>query len=344
MIELSLSQLWQQQRKAVSLPNGAYDDLLKQLAVLTSRGGKRLRPLIFLAAYEWYGGGQKRAARQVALSLELLHAFLLIHDDIIDRDYDRWGGHNILGHYLAEYSGTMSAPEALHFAEAQALLAGNICMSLANRQLLASGFAPEVLLAAATILQDVIQQVVNGETTDLEYVKPPLLPNAQDILRMYQLKTASYSFGLPLRLAALLAGADDVEQAKLVAVADKVGVAYQLQDDLLGMFGTGQLIGKSTVSDLREGKRTVLVVQALAKAEPKGRQQLLSVLGNTEATPAAVQAAKSVLIDSGARRFVENLAANYLRQASEALAATTMQPGGKRLLTDMITAMQHRQN
>jgi geranylgeranyl pyrophosphate synthase len=342
-INHGLARLLQTEKKAVHASSQPYYEVLKHLGMLTGRGGKRLRPLLFLATYEGYGGTRKSAALRVALSQELLHTFLLIHDDIIDRDFDRWGGPNLLGYYFERYSKTMVARDALHFAEAQALLGGDACLALSNQQLLSSGFDPASVVEAALLQQQIVQQVVNGEVTETALAQAATLPTEAEVLHIYRSKTASYSFQLPLQLGALLAGAGVAETAKLATLADALGIAFQLQDDILGTFGDEAVTGKSNMSDLREGRRTLLIVKALELASAEARIQLRAVLGNKAATSKELQVAKTAIVDSGARDYVQHLAADYLQQAAAALDATDLSPHAKELLQDFIGLLSNRE-
>ncbi|MDB5170002.1 MAG: geranylgeranyl pyrophosphate synthase [Candidatus Saccharibacteria bacterium] len=342
LIDTQLQLIFKQQRAAARSQNAPYYDLVKQLSVLVARGGKRLRPLLCLLAYESYGGRRKLPIMRVAASQELLHAFLLIHDDIIDRDYHRWGGHNILGVYFDRYSRTMMPRDALHAAEAQALLAGDTCAAMANQVLMASGFEPQLLMRTQQIQQQTIITEIGGEVADTAYPYSATMPTEAQVLQMYCDKTASYSLALPLRLGALLAGADNTELDQLTRFANDHGVAFQLQDDLLGMFGDERKTGKPTIGDLREGKRTVLVTKTLELASPTVCKQFLKLLGNDAVDESSLKRAQTIMIDTGAREYVEQLAYEYSERSLQHLVKTTMNGIGKRRLIDLMALLANR--
>lgn len=331
-----------QQRAATRQHNALYYELLKQLSVLIDRGGKRLRPLLYLMAYESYGGRRRTSSMRVAVSQELLHSFFLIHDDIIDRDYHRWGGHNILGVYFDRYSKTMMPRDALHAAETQALLAGDACAAMADQLLLTSGFGAPQLLRAQQMQQQTILTVIGGEVAESAYPYAGKLPTEKQVLQLYRDKTASYSLGLPLRLGALLAGASDKELEVLNKFADHHGVAYQLQDDLLGMFGDERITGKPAISDLREGRRTVLAIKTLELASPAARKQFLALLGDDGADEGSLKQARTIIADTGARDYVDDLAHSFTEQALVYLAQSTMSKTGKNRLIDLMALLANR--
>lgn len=341
LIDKQLQALFKQQRVEARAQNEPYYDLIKQLGKLIARGGKRMRPLLCLLAYESYGG-RKKAIMRVAASQELLHAFFLIHDDIIDRDYHRWGGHNILGVYFERYSQTMGAREALHAAEAQALLSGDVCAAMANETLLASGFPAKLLVKAQRLQQQTIATEVGGEVADTAYPYSSSMPTEAEILRVYRDKTASYSLKLPLQLGALLAGARPPELEYLQQFAYHHGIAFQLQDDLLSMFGDERKIGKPVGTDLREGTRTVLVSRTLEKATPMARRRLSAMLGADTLDDRRLAEARTIMIDAGARDYVDALAHKYTDKSLEFLAKTSMSESGKKRLTDLVILLSNR--
>lgn len=341
LIDDRIASLMQDQVKASHDVDLAYADICQQLQKLIGRGGKRLRPLLCLLAYEGYDGKNKRAAMQVAVGQELLHTFLLIHDDIIDRDLMRWGGLNITGVYFDQYAKHMTPANALHYAQSQALLAGDICWSLANQQLLGSDFKPPVIIQATQLQQTVVQQVIAGEIAETTFAHAQKLTE-NDILRMYRYKTASYSFSLPLKLGTLIAGAPASELKLLADLADSLGIAFQLQDDLLGVFGDEIVTGKSNKGDLREGKRTVLVYKALELTSGSQRTQLLNTLGQTKATDELLDKSRQIIIDCGARQYVEAQISHYADRAQDQLAKTSLSSLAKARLVSLIALLAHR--
>lgn len=341
LIGKQLQALLKQQRVEARAQNKLYYDLIKQLSKLIGRGGKRMRPLLCLLAYESYGG-RKKAIMRVAASQELLHTFFLIHDDIIDRDYHRWNGNNILGVYFERYSQTMDAREALHAAEAQALLAGDVCAAMANEALLASSFPAELLVEAQRLQQQTIVTEVGGEVADTAYPYSDSMPTEAEILRVYRDKTASYSLKLPLQIGALLAGASQTELEHLQQFAYHHGIAFQLQDDLLSMFGDERKIGKPVGTDLREGTRTVLASRTLEKASPAARRQFNALLGSDALDDKGLAEARTIVINTGARDYVDALAHEYTNKSLEFLVKTSMSEAGKKRLIDLVALLANR--
>lgn len=342
LIDRTLRTEFRKHQTSAKLQNAEYYDLVHELSVLAVRGGKRLRPMLCLLAYQGYGGKQKTKVLSVAVTVELLHMFLLIHDDIIDRDRQRWGGYNIAGVYFERFSRTMPAREALHAAESRALLAGDICMAMATDMLAASEYDPATVLAAQRLLQKVSLEVIGGQLADIGNSQNRKLPSEEQILSTYRSKTASYSFRLPLQLGALMAGAPDSELLKLDSLADKLGTAFQLEDDLLGVFGSESQTGKSTLSDLREGKQTLLMHKTLELAPMTHQRTMRSILGNDSIGQTELKQARQIITDCGAYNYISQLAVVNIAEASKEIESTALEPTSARLLIELATSLIHR--
>jgi geranylgeranyl pyrophosphate synthase len=312
-VELYLQTLLNSKRSSALSLSPDYADLLVQMEHLIARGGKRLRPKLVLAAYAAYGGRDRSAIVAVAASQELFHAFILMHDDIIDRDLTRWDGPNISGHYISEFKFKAGPANARHYADAWALLAGDLCFNLSFEALATSGFPPDHIIKAMSLVQQTLFTMVGGELMDVAlsfneaHTADPAPAAEADYLRLCDAKTASYTFCTPLRLGALLAGANADQDAQLLAFGRQLGIAYQLRDDILGIFGDEKTLGKSTLSDIKEAKKTLLLSNFYRLATASQLQALSTIIGNPRATPADLKLVKSALKASGALAQTESV-------------------------------------
>jgi geranylgeranyl diphosphate synthase, type II len=311
------------------------------IQTLVGRGGKRLRPLLCLLAYKGYGGEDEEVIMPAAGAIELMHTFLLIHDDIIDRDQWRWGGQNITGVYFEEYSRTMTAANALHYSQSQALLAGDICQALATTSLLQSTANSKVIVELVNRYNNVLFQVLHGEKDDVAMSQAYRDPALDQVFAMYKKKTASYSFVLPLQFGALLAGHS--HQADLLEeVGNLAGISYQLQDDILGLFGDDTKTGKPNTSDLREGKRTMLITEALRRVPRDERMFLQNLLGNDVVNVSDLIVARTIIKESGALVHAEQLMRSCNQKAIEHIKNTSLSDQAKHLLIDGLTVFTNR--
>jgi geranylgeranyl diphosphate synthase type I len=246
-------------------------------------GGKRLRPYLVVMTYEAFGGTDRKSIVQAAAAWELIHVAMLMHDDIIDRDYVRHGHPNVAGNYLEHYESIADDASRRHHANSSALLAGDLLISAAYDLLFNSGFSPAQNLQACRLLHEAIFTVVGGELLDVEAsviraeISPQLVAEA---------KTASYSLIGPMLTGASLAGASETAKARLRELGLVLGVGFQYVDDVLGIFGDEAVTGKSVLSDLEEGKRTFVVSEALELMSAADRERAEHLLHNPSADAA----------------------------------------------------------
>jgi geranylgeranyl diphosphate synthase type I len=201
-----------------------------------------------------------------------------------------------------------------HLAGSIAILLGSLCQAWAYELILATPVAPERAILAARQLTESLQEVTVGQALDLAAPRGPEL-SAAGVLEVERLKTGSYTFELPLRLGALLAGATPAVLDALSRYALPLGQAFQIADDLLGTFGAPEQTGKPNASDLREGKRTLLVARAFESASPADAVALRAGLGDPNAD---VEALRAILRRTGA---VESARAEAERLRDEGLRA-----------------------
>lgn len=344
-INAELNTILAAQQTEVGPDSLAYHDLLDELSTFISRGGKRLRPLLCLLAHQGYGGSHPEVALKLAASQELLHTYLLIHDDIIDRDLRRWGGPNLEAVYREHFSGQGLEPAAVEqAAQSWALLAGDICAALSLNTVAVSGLTGPRLQRSLILLQQTILRVLSGELDDvaaglLLSSKQHHIQDQEHIMDMYARKTASYSFELPLQLGAIAAGVPWVELQKLSKLAQPLGIAFQLQDDLLDIFGDSAQTGKPVLADIREGKCTVLITKTLQAVSKSQKTRLLHILGNTNATTAEFNEVKEIIKATGAHKATLKLIRQNLVEAREALLNTGLSPLAQRQMQELITSL-----
>lgn len=292
-------------------------------ALATQIGGKLLRPRLTATAYLGLGGRDTAALVPVAAAIELLHTAMLIHDDLIDHDDVRRGRPNIAGAYRRG-----NIPEASpQAADAAALLGGDLAMWSSVDLVLDADLAPAIQTQVLRLLVRSVHTTVSGELLDvLGQFRAPGDVDAQSVAR---LKTAVYSCVVPLVAGARLAGADQNACEQVERYGQSAGVAFQLVDDLLGTFGTPEITGKSSLSDLREGKRTELIAIAWRRADVEQSAVLREHLGNPDLDEPGADRVRRVLHETGA---VETVRATVRSLATDAASALTDDlPQGLRL-------------
>ena len=285
-------------------------------------GGKFLRSALLLWACELMGG-RRTAALPVAAGVEIYHTWTLVHDDIIDRDARRRGGPSV--HEEFRLRGAMElelSPEAAsHYGLSLAILAGDVQHAWAVSLLAgASEISPEMALRLIADLEtDVLRAIAEGEALDLLLSHRPLSAMDEgDILDMMAKKTAAlYEFAA--RAGAVIGlgqySPDHFLVAPLAAFGRFCGMAFQLQDDILGLEGEDQELGKPVGSDIREGKRTVILHHAWRRATPDQQERLMAIVGDPAAKEQQVREAIALLGSLGGMEYAARLSRGYLDQA-----------------------------
>lgn len=290
-------------------------------------GGKRIRPRFVLSAFRALSasrgaaaGGETApgspladAALDTAVAFELLHTAFLLHDDVIDGDTVRRGRPNIAGEFSTDAT-ERGAPgdTAQLWGESAAILAGDLLIHAAA-SLVARLDVPAAMRGRLLdVLDHSVFVTAAGELADVRLSTGLGSPELADVLRMTEHKTAAYSVAGPLLAGAILAGAQDALLERLAEYGRLVGIAFQLGDDILGVFGTPDVTGKSILSDLREGKETTLIAYARSTA---GWPAVNDVLQRHDPGHDDAQALAVALESCGARSFVEGLLDDHVTAA-----------------------------
>lgn len=293
----------------------SYARLWEAIRTIALAGGKRLRPRLLLQI----AGRNDEAVIKIAVAHELLHIATLIHDDIIDNDEVRHGKKNLIGLYKDIYAET-NGVDIGHFARSMALLGGDLLLSHAHRLIAESELEPSTIEKLQELLYRSVFEVIGGQLMDTE---APFMSDYYDPITVYKYKTSSYSFVGPILSGATIAALDGSTTTALEEYANALGVAFQLRDDDLGVFGDSSLTGKSTSQDLREGKKTRLIELFKEKASETELAAFMASFGSHEASDDAIQALRDMLISSGARATHDALIGEYLDRS---LAAITSIP------------------
>ncbi len=307
----------QRRVQAAAHVHESYETLWQETTRIVMNGGKRLRPYLVMVG----AGTFDESAVPIAAAQELLHAAMLVHDDVIDQDNVRRGEPNINGAYLARYTPYLPPAPAQHYAHSAAVLVGDLLLSEAYSCIMECEAHGELKTKLSDALYQSIFSVVGGELMDVEAAF--MRDISYDPLIVSRYKTASYSCIGPLVAGALWndAGQDIIDQ--LTEFGTFAGVAFQLQDDLLGVFGDEAKTGKSTLSDLREGKATYLIERYKATLTDEARAAFYQVFGNEAATDAELQQLKAAIAATSAVKETETRIHDYFEQATALAAAIT---------------------
>lgn len=289
-------------------------------ATRTLAGGKRLRPLLVHLGYEAAGGNEPATVLPAGLSVELFHSFALTHDDIIDRALLRRGQPTI----QTAVSRDARNP---HVGLTAALLNGDLLLSLAD-QFDQIRLPARRIVAARKAFQRMTTETILGEQLEFDLARSNSV-SLEDTLRIMMYKSGRYSVEWPLTIGALLAGAPTRTLKSLSRFSIPLGLAFQLRDDILGVFGNPSVTGKSRDSDLREGKPTLLAYVTKKTASENGRRLFDRALGNPNASRADLSRLRALIRASGARQWAEALARDLTDAGLQALHESPIRPTAK---------------
>lgn len=305
-------------------------------------GGKSVRPT-FLYLGWLCGAEESEAALRAAASIELLHGFALLQDDVMDESGERRGcpaAHVRLARWHEEQG--LSGSSA-RFGESAAVLLSDLCLVWAERMLRESGVAAAALGRVWPRYDAMRAELAVGQLADLVN-DAVVLPTLEQVLGIAQRKSGNYTVRRPLELGAAMAGCAEPVMGVLGEYGVLIGEAFQLRDDLLGIFGEPSVTGKPANADLRERKATTVVALAEHLAEPRGRARLHELWRRDTFDDRAVQTARALIVDSGAPQRAEQMIAERVERSHQLLADSILDPASIAALRQMALLCTRRRN
>lgn len=285
---------------------------------ILNRGGKRIRGALTMLGYEMVGGTDRKMIVQAAMAVEMIHAYLLVIDDISDRSPTRRGGPTA-HETLAEYHKKQAwADDSLHFGQSIAMNAALTANHAAQMLLANLDVDAELRVKAISVLNYGLVTTGHGQVNDI-FNEVTGLVDEHDVENVLEWKTAHYTFLNPLTFGMCLAGVGCGPTDAIASYALEAGRAFQITDDIMGVFGEEFESGKSSLDDIREGKRTILTVHALNNSGKADKNFLMQMLGNAHLTSAQFQRCKEILIDTGSLAYAKHRAEKHVAAALQSL-------------------------
>jgi geranylgeranyl diphosphate synthase, type I len=293
-------------------------------------GGKRLRPLFAYAGCLAAGSTPTRIQIRAMASLELLQACALIHDDLMDGSDTRRGKPAIHRRFENLHREGAMAGVPGQFGAAAAVLLGDLALVWSDHMLHNSGLTFEPLMAALRIHDEMRIELMAGQYLDVREAGERE-HSVKRSLRIARYKSGKYTIERPLHLGAVIARPQESAHGQLLNVLSAYGLplgeAFQLRDDLLGVFGDPATTGKPAGDDLREGKRTVLLAMAIERASDAARTELVTHLGDPELSSEKIDSLRSLIIETGAVDEVEKLIDRLGEESTAAAQSTAIAEG-----------------
>lgn len=294
--------------------------LTKNIQNFILRPGKRARPILFVVGYLGFSNKVAQGLYKSSLSIELLHDFLLVHDDIIDKSDTRRGSpsmHKMLNNYLSGFKNIKFNGQDL------AIVIADIIYAMAIDAFL---FIQEEPARKERALKKLLEATIytgGGEFIELIYGAQDIEKiTKQDIYKIYNNKTAHYTFASPLSIGAILAGTDQTQIDLISKFGLYLGNAFQIKDDLLGIFGEESKTGKSSLVDLQEAKKTILIWYAYKHAKTSEKSLIKKILAKSNVVKSDLTIIREITLNSGAKEFAENEIALLTQKAMELIASS----------------------
>ncbi|MDP3052953.1 MAG: polyprenyl synthetase family protein [bacterium] len=304
--------------------------LSRHIKDFISRKGKRIRPIFFLIGYLSFSKKTAPGLYRSAISIELLHDFLLVHDDIIDKSDLRRGKpamHTMLNNYLKKYKNIKFNGQDL------AIVIGDTLYAMAIQSFLAVKEDRKRKEEALKIFIETALRTTGGEFIELlAGIKNIDKITKPDIYRIYDLKTGNYTFASPLAIGATLAGAKTNDIKKLFEYGLYLGRAFQIKDDIIGLFGEEEKIGKSTLSDLQEAKKTILIWRAYHCADRKGKLTIKKIFSKNKVNKRDLLKMRRLISETGSLSYAKKEISTCVNIAQNRLASVKIPPQYKKLL------------
>lgn len=319
-------------------------------------GGKLLRPRLLIETCRAFATATAHAEAaehsiiDLAGAIELLHYAFLLHDDVIDGDCERRGRPNLIGTLTRNGPAAIAVDagepaRADHWGRSGAVLMGDVFLSTALLGFARLDLASPARARLLDLVERTVAETVSGEYADVGFSDGMLPVDLPSVLRMSTSKTAAYSFELPLRSASILSHAGDEAEQALSTAGRRIGLAYQLQDDLLSVFGEQAIHGKDPYSDLREGKETAIIAYArMTSAWPS----IEARFGERDITVAQAERLRDLLRECGAERYASALVAEQLEEArtvvDDAVASDTLPPAVAQVVLTLADRLEGRRS
>ena len=345
-VDTALNRFLDRQDAALSAISPQLAPLAVALRDFLLDGGKRLRPAFCYWGWRGAGGGAgEDGAVAAAAALELLQASALVHDDLIDRSDTRRGLPSVHRRFEALHAAEGWRGDGAQYGAASAVLLGDMLLCWSDELIWDCGLDRDAVRRAKPLFDLMRTEVMAGQYLDM--LEPAAAWTGDDPIErartVIHYKSAKYTVERPLQIGGLLAGADPALTAAYGAFGLPLGEAFQLRDDLLGVYGDPAVTGKPAGDDLREGKRTLLVAETLASCSAPDARLLEDLLGSPDLGEREVALLRSVITRSGAPDRVEGRITALRHESLTALdRAPLLDPEARRVLHRLADAATAR--
>ena len=333
-INQSLTDFIRSENKSLAKIGPELDPVAIEIERFLLESGKRLRPLFAYVGLLGTGAKPNNEILQAVSSLELVHVCALIHDDVMDGSDTRRGALSIHKSFEKMHRDKDLVGSPSQFGISSAILMGDLALIWSAQMLHTAGLNDEQLIKVLPVYDEMRVELMAGQYLDV-YEQSLGTQSVERSLKVARYKSGKYTIERPLHFGATLGGADKGLIDAYTKYGIPLGEAFQLRDDVLGVFGDPTETGKPAGDDLREGKRTVLMAVAIDKADAAQEKELKSGLGNPELNASQVEKMQEIIIQTGALAHIELMIEELTNAAISALNFEQISPIGRDLLTQL---------
>lgn len=340
-VEKALAAFLAQQRSLLSSIDPALGPAAETIEAFVMGGGKRLRPAFAYWGFRGAGGVDSDEVVSALAALELVQASALMHDDVMDGSATRRGEPTVHRRFASMHSGHAWEGDAEGFGTSAAILLGDLCLSWSDELLRCSDLDVAALMRARPVFDLMRTEMIAGQYLDM-HTQVTADASLERASRVARYKSAKYTVERPLLLGAAIADATHEVQAAYSRYGLSVGEAFQLRDDVLGVFGDPAVTGKPAGDDLREGKRTYLVAAAFSSADETSASFLRRALGNRELDETCIARLREIIVATGALARTERRIAELTEAGINTLGWVRLADDAAERLTDLALAATRR--
>lgn len=324
LVDNELRKIWEKEMSELNIDGSDVIEfskiMLDHAREHNMRPAKRLRSAFIYYIYKLLGGKDEASILTASTSMEFVHTALLMHDDFMDKDAIRRGQPTTHIYFKDFYEKKNFKGDAEHFGYSMALDIGDIILTLGYRMISDANFDNALKIKA---MQEILNGIIKtgyGQAYDVYLEARPDFTE-ENIINLHFGKTSIYTYQTPILLGAILAGASESDLDLLTKYAKPGGIAFQLQDDILGLFGDEEKTGKSSFSDIKQGKKTLLILKAMEKADENQKKIIELYWGNPNITAENAEEVRKVVIDTGSLEYSYQIAQKYALESRSIIPA-----------------------
>jgi geranylgeranyl diphosphate synthase type I len=306
--------------------------------------GKRLRAAYIYFGYLAAGGEDKKMILDLCASIELIHSYFLIHDDIMDQDVLRRGMMTMHASYEQIHKKRYKKGDSAHFGQSVAIMGGDMANTFGYDILANSKLPDKIKVKVLNKINSLIIETIAGQFLDIKNEVSSIVKK-HEISTVLEYKTAKYTIEGPLHIGAIAANKNVSKNLNIfTGYAIPLGIAFQIRDDILGIFGSEEKLGKPVGSDMRENKRTILIYKAFEQSDSAQKKILKNCLGSSKITKKQINDFCQVIIDTGSLDYAQKEAEKLLQKAINAIKDANLKKEGKDFMEEIAEYLVKREN